>query len=398
MRAPWAHRTVCFKSMKPWVIGVGVAMALVLAAAWVTSRPRLDRLTGEQAQPVGGPAGSPVAVSRPAPVPPALVEVIADNLEIPWEVAWLPTGEMLVTERPGRLVMIDRKRTVIPVAGVAHVGEGGLLGMAVHPRFGETQWLYLYHTTRVEGGLRNRVVRYRLVGAQLTEPTTIVGDIPGSQFHDGGRIAFGPQGYLYITTGDAGREALAQDRQSVAGKILRVRDDGSLPPDNPFGNAVYSLGHRNAQGLAWDDTGRLWATEHGRSGVKSGLDEINLVSKGKNYGWPVIEGDTTRAGMNAPVVHSGPTVTWAPAGVVWESGRLWFAGLKGESLYEAAIDGSTIAQVLPHFAGQFGRLRAVAIGLDGFLYVTTSNRDGRGEPQMGDDKVLKIDLKDASGR
>lgn len=321
------------------------------------------------------------------------VEVIAENLAIPWEIAFLPDGDMLITERPGTLKRIGKEMRVYAIEGVEHIGEGGLLGLALHPRFKENHWIYIYLTAAAKNGLKNRVERYRLEDNRLSERKIIIDGIPGAKYHNGGRIAFGPDGYLYITTGDAGRSDLAQDTNSLAGKILRLADDGSIPPDNPFDNAVYSYGHRNSQGLAWDNKGRLWATEHGRSGILSGLDELNLIEKGKNYGWPVIQGDETKEGMEKPVVQSGPDETWAPAGIAFWKGRLFFGGLRGESLYEAEIlaGGKIILRV--HFRQDFGRIRAVALGPDGFLYITTSNTDGRGEPKTGDDKVIRINPK-----
>jgi glucose/arabinose dehydrogenase len=337
------------------------------------------------ARPASPRAGSSAPEQAPA------LEVIAENLAIPWEIAFLPEGALLVTERPGRLLKVDHTRTVIPIEGVRHVGEGGLLGLALHPDFAENHWLYLYLTTVSGSGLSNRVERYRLEGERLTERTIIIENIPGAQFHDGGRIAFGPDGLLYVTTGDAGNGANAQNRESLAGKILRLNDDGTVPPDNPFGTAIYSLGHRNPQGLAWDDAGRLWSTEHGRSGVRSGFDEINLIEAGKNYGWPGQEGDETADGMTAPLRHSGADATWAPAGAAFLDGSVFFTGLRGEALYEARLQSAAIEDITAHFAGEFGRLRAAVLGPDGLLYVTTSNTDGRGRARERDDKIIRID-------
>ena len=204
--------------------------------------------------------------------------------------------------------------------------------------------------------------------------------------HDGGQLAFGPDEMLYISTGDANIQNLAQDKNSLNGKILRLHDDGSVPDDNPFGNAVYSYGHRNPQGLAWDDNSSLWAAEHGPSGLETGNDELNLIEKGKNYGWPVIRGQEAKAGMEKPVIESGRNETWAPSGLAFFAGRLYFAGLKGETLY-AFNPGN--AELKKYFAGQYGRLRAVKTWLGG-LYFTTSNTDGRGNPTGGDDKLILI--------
>ncbi len=317
-------------------------------------------------------------------------ETVRDNLVIPWEIAFLPGGDMVFTERTGQLVRLGEQERFIRVPGVEPYGEGGLLGLALHPRFEENRWLYLYYTTKIGGKLENRVVRYVYDTAAnaLTSPAVIISGIPAARYHDGGRIAFGPDGKLYITAGDATNSDSAQDIKALSGKILRVNDDGTIPADNPFGNAVYSYGHRNVQGLAWDDKGRLWGTEHGRSGALSGYDELNLIEKGKNYGWPDIQGDETHAGMVTPVINSGPTTTWAPAGAVYFEGNIFFAGLKGEALYQYNIKNKTLAL---HFQHRFGRLRAVVIH-DGRLYLSTSDRDGRGPLHPGDDRIIRIPI------
>lgn len=318
------------------------------------------------------------------------ITTIAQDLSIPWEIAFLPGGDLLVTERPGRLLRIGQDKQVIPVNGVRHVGEGGLLGLALHPDFASNNFVYLYLTTTAGSGLTNRVERYVLSGNELSGRTVILEHIPGAQFHDGGRIAFGPDEKLYITTGDAGTEANAQNRESLAGKILRLNDDGSIPMDNPFKTAIWSYGHRNPQGITWDEDGNLWATEHGRSGTASGFDEVNLIKPGKNYGWPTIEGDATASGMETPKANSGAKETWAPSGAAYLDGSIYFAGLRGEALYEAAIDGTNIPTIKAHLAGEFGRLRTVAVGPDGFLYILTSNKDGRGVVKPSDDKIIRI--------
>jgi aldose sugar dehydrogenase len=321
------------------------------------------------------------------------VAVVAERLSIPWEIVFLPDGDMLVTERPGTLIRIGRDGAVIPISGVRHVGEGGLLGLALHPDFTENKLIYLYLTTTEGSGVENRVDRYRFEGNELTERTPILGGIPGAIYHDGGRIAFGPDGYLYIATGDATREQLAQDKESLAGKILRLDEDGSIPRDNPFGTAVYSYGHRNVQGLAWDDRGNLWATEHGRSGIRSGYDELNRIERGGNYGWPTVEGDERHDGMIAPVIHSGATTTWAPSGAAYSGGSIFFSGLRGEALYEAKLDVDRIGveELRTHLQGEYGRIRAVVAGPDGRLHLSTSNTDGRGNPQEEDDRILRVD-------
>lgn len=323
------------------------------------------------------------------------IEVIAQDLKIPWELVFLPNGDMLVTERPGNLLKIGTDRAVIKIEGVQHRGEGGLLGLALHPKFSENQIIYLYLTTKDGEGTINRVERYKLDGDKLIDKKIIIDKIPGAIFHDGGRIKFGPDGKLYISTGDATKENLAQDKTSLAGKILRVNDDGSIPDDNPFaGSPIWSYGHRNPQGLAWDDQGRLWATEHGPTAAfgKSGLDELNLIEKGKNYGWPTITGDQTRDGMVTANLNSGTEETWAPSGATFLNGKIYFAGLFGETLYEADIAKNPI-ELKRHLAKEFGRLRNVVVGPDNLLYLLTNNTDGRGTPREGDDKIIKVDPK-----
>lgn len=248
--------------------------------------------------------------------------VVVSNLEIPWEVAFLPAGQMLLTERPGNLYLRESGNK-LAIEGVTAAGEGGLLGIAIHPDFSNNKFIYLYLTTRQNGQIVNRVDRYKFDGQILSARTEIIGKLPGASYHNGGRIAFGPDGMLYITTGDAENSSLAQDINSLAGKILRIKDDGSIPEDNPFANAVYSYGHRNPQGLAWDDQNRLWATEHGRSGTQSGFDEINLIEPGANYGWPLIQRDEEQEGIRQPIAHSGPNETWAPAGMIFYQGRFF---------------------------------------------------------------------------
>lgn len=323
---------------------------------------------------------------NPSQQPAVEKEVVIENLEIPWEIAFLPSGEILLTERPGRVLKIGQDKKVIEVAGVRHIGEGGLLGLALHPDFANNNFIYLYYTTQEGGQLGNKVERYKLENDALADRKIIIEGILGSSNHDGGRIAFGPDGYLYVTSGDAQQTNLAQDRNSLNGKILRVKDDGSIPTDNPFGNAVYSYGHRNVQGIAWEGDGRLWATEHGQSA----FDELNLIEKGKNYGWPTIQGDERRDGMTTPVINSGPDETWAPSGAIYFEGSIFFAGLRGETLYQAKVENGKVVELKKHLQNEYGRLRTVVLGPDGYLYILTNNRDGRGIPKTGDDKLIRI--------
>lgn len=316
------------------------------------------------------------------------LKIVADNLNIPWAVSFLPGGEVIITERPGTLYFKNAGKR-ISVENVFHFGEGGLLGLAVHPDFSNNKWIYLYFTTEENNNILNKIERYKLENYGFSEKTVILEGIAGAMFHNGGRIAFGPDGFLYIATGDATKSEESQDINSLSGKILRIKDDGLIPKDNPFSNAVFAYGFRNPQGLAWDEQGRLWATDHGRSGVLSGLDELNLVEKGKNYGWPEIQGNEAKEGMVAPVINSGATKTWAPAGAAFMNGSVFFGGLRGEALFEYDISGNLLKK---YFEKDFGRIREVFAGPDGFLYFTTSNRDGRGDLKNNDDKLVKIKM------
>ena len=320
------------------------------------------------------------------------IEVVANDLNIPWEVIFLKNGTLLITERTGDVVLIseDTKKTVWRTE-VRGGGEGGLLGMTLHPEFEDNRWVYVYYTYRTlnDRTTKNKVERYTFTNDQFTEPITIIDDIPGARFHDGGRVAFGPDGLLYVTTGDATNPRLAQDITSLAGKILRVNENGEIPEDNPFSNAVYSYGHRNPQGIAWDKNGNLWSTEHGRSGIRSGFDEVNLIKRGGNYGWPDSQGDTALPDTIPPALHSGASTTWAPAGATIRGDSLFFGGLRGETLYEATLQGERVTALQEHFKEEFGRIRTTIVN-DNVLYFTTSNRDGRGRVREGDDAVRKV--------
>lgn len=322
--------------------------------------------------------------------------VLAEELEVPWSLDFLPDGSIIFTERPGNVRLIDAgqglsEEPLLSIDEVSATGEGGLLGIAVHPDYENNSFIYLYYTYSEEGALSNKVVRYTYQDNELIEDQLIIDNIPASGIHNGGRIKFGPDGMLYITTGDAGQSSLAQDPDSLAGKILRLNDNGDVPEDNPFENSpVYTLGHRNPQGLAWDEQGRMWATEHG----SSAHDELNLIGAGNNYGWPQIIGDETAEDMVSPVIHSGED-TWAPSGAAYLNGSVFFAGLRGESLYEASIDQDAEAVSVglqSHFTGEFGRLRDVVAGPEGNLYLLTSNRDGRGDPVSTDDRIIRINV------
>ena len=342
-----------------------------------------------------------MAPDEPAnnPEPPATASGSAlgevTGLQVPWEAIELPDRRILVTERPGRVRVIEngllRDQPMATITEVAAQGEGGLMGLAAAPDYAQSKHIFLYYTYATGGELRNRVARYRDSGDALIEPTTIVDDIPGNRNHDGGRIAFGPDGKLYVATGDSQEPSTAQDRNSLAGKILRVNPDGSVPADNPFGSRLWSLGHRNVQGLAWDEQGRLYASEHGPSG-DLGLccrDELNLIEKGGNYGWPQVTGDESRAGFIAPLAFSGNSGTWAPAGLAYKNGKLYLATLRGAHLRVFTLqDGKVTAQ--EERVTDRGRLRLVLLLRDGRLLLGTSNRDGRGEVRPGDDRLIPV--------
>ena len=322
---------------------------------------------------------------------PEKTAVVAENLEVPWAIVFLSDGSMLVTERPGRVRIIDKNGNLAPeplleISVVKKIqGEGGLHGITIHPEFEKNQFVYLYYTYENQGSRSlNRVSRYTYDGDKLNFEKIIVDKIPGALFHDGGRIKFGPDKLLYITTGDAQEPSLAQDKNSLAGKILRVTAEGSAAPGNPYGNLVYSYGHRNPQGITWDDNGNIWETEHG----STAKDELNRIEIGKNYGWPDIRGDEKKNGLIPPVSHSGSD-TWAPGGAAFLDGSVYFVGLRGKSLYKVTVLGNT-ATIKTHFNDEFGRLRDIIVGPDNMLYITTSNRDGRGNPQSGDDKIIRV--------
>lgn len=319
---------------------------------------------------------------------------LATNLDTPWSLAFLPDKSILVTERPGRIRLIDSSAQLDPspianLSQVTEIGEGGLLGLAIDPDFTKTNYIYLYYTYSADkDNTLNRVVRMVYKGKKVSDEKTLIDKIPGAANHNGGRLKFGPDGLLYVTTGDAQEPSRAQDTKSLAGKILRVKSDGSKPADNPFDNLVYSYGHRNPQGLAWDSKGQLWSTEHGRSGAQSGLDELNMIQKGHNYGWPTIQGDQTKSGMETPKLNSGNT-TWAPAGAAFIGDSIFFGGLRGKTLYEAVVKGIGVT-LQEHSKELFGRIRDVVVGPDNMLYITTSNQDGRGVPNDSDDRVIRL--------
>ena len=336
----------------------------------------------------GGSSGGSNEVIRP--MQGDLEELITD-LDTPWDMAFLPDGTMIVTERKGTVVHIakDGTRTVTDISPVVEDSESGLLGVALHPNFAQNKYLYIYYK-HTNGP--NRVERYTLASTnKLSQQVLILDNIPSKRNHSGGRLRFGPDGHLYIATGDASNASNSQNRNSLGGKILRVTDEGDPVSGNPFNNEVYSMGHRNPQGLAWDSAGRLWATEHGPSGSQgSGCDELNLIEPGNNYGWPDSRCSSNNGGHTAPRHQTTSGTTWAPSGVAYWNDRLIVAGLRGSRLYEANLNGTSVGNIEEHFENTYGRLRGVSLGPDGMIYISTSNRDGRGRPTTGDDKIIRI--------
>jgi glucose/arabinose dehydrogenase len=326
------------------------------------------------------------------------VTVIAQNLHVPWGMEQLPDGNLLFTERNGRINMLNLATgvsTTLMIRPVNDQAEGGLLGLAVDPGFTQNHFVFIYETT--ESG--NRIVRLTMDADSLREDRVILDGIPRAKYHDGGILKFGPDGYLYAGTGDARQPELAQDKSSLAGKILRIDRNGAAAADNPFNNEVFSYGHRNVQGLAWTDKGELFATEHGPSGELNGWcchDELNKIIPGGNYGWPKVIGDDNCAGCITPLAHSGED-TWAPGGLIYVQdngpstlqGKLVFACLRGQKLLVFDEHSPQPESVL--FDETFKRLRNIIQLKDGTIIFSTSNMDGRAAfPDREDDRLIKI--------
>jgi glucose/arabinose dehydrogenase len=314
------------------------------------------------------------------------VKTIATGLRVPWGVVFLPNGNALVAERTtGKIVQIPKgggaAKDVMTVPGVdTEAGEGGLLGLALSPDYKTDKLVYAYFTSSSD----NRIVRFKLGGS--VKP--ILTGLKRGFIHDGGRIAFGPDGKLYAGVGETGDGQLAQQQDSPNGKILRINPDGSVPKDNPFpGSPVWTTGHRNPQGITWDRKKHLWSAELGQNT----FDEVNLIRKGRNYGWPDVEGKGDTQGGK----FTNPLITWdtadaSPSGAAVKGNYLYVATLRGESLYRMKIDGTKLGKPKRYLNGRFGRLRTVVLAPDGSLWVTTSNRDGRGDPADNDDRIIRV--------
>jgi len=376
------------------VRGPAVTVALVLAAALVGCGGQDSGVSAGPApttaspQPTTAVSPSQAPTGSPTPTaagPPRVIGTVARHLEVPWGVGFLPDGSALVTERDRGRVLHLAGTQVTEVGRIDETraqGEAGLLGLAVSPSYAEDRRVFVYTSTDSD----NRVLRMTFDGSRLGRPTAILTGIPNGFIHDGGRLAFGPDGYLYVSTGETGNGSLAQRPDSLGGKILRITQDGRPAPGNPDPRSpVWTLGHRNVQGLAFDDQGHLWASEFGADT----WDELNLIEKGTNYGWPVVEGRGTSGR------YRNPQVVWhtdeaSPSGLAFLGGELWLASLRGQRLWRIDVHDGRASHPADFFVGKYGRMRTVVVAPDGNLWVTTSNRDGRGDPSADDDRILLV--------
>ncbi len=386
-----------------------VVAALVLASC-ANPDAGAPTPTGAVGRSSAAPSGAAASGAAPSPrAGPAVVrgvKVLLTGLEIPWAVDLAPDGRLFITERTGRvrIARFDGATATLepePWATIAvgtSSGEGGLLGLALDPGFATNGYVYLYHSYVGSGGrIVNRLVRMRDAGGRGVDQTILLDGIPGSTIHDGGRIKVGPDGKLYVTTGDGAVPDRAQDTASLNGKILRLDTDGTVPPDSAFPNGAVSYGHRNPQGLAFQpDTAALYATEHG----PSANDEVNRIERGGNYGWPTVVGQARDPRFIDPLVTSGASDTWAPSGATFLArpgplrGSLVFAALRGQHLHRVvfAADGRAVLFEERLLQDAYGRLRDVFELPSGQLLVLTSNRDGRGRPTAEDDRLLLVTL------
>ncbi|MFJ8886806.1 PQQ-dependent sugar dehydrogenase [Streptomyces sp. NPDC102402] len=388
-------------ALRTGVVALCASVSLLLSACSSGDGPA----AGEGASSPAGATSAPAASASPSvELPPAkgsveVVKTLADGLASPWGLAALPGGDLLVSSRDeATIVRIDgesgRKTPLGSVPGVAPAGEGGLLGLAVAPTFGADHLIYAYFTTESD----NRIVRLQYdekkpAGQQLGAPDTILRGIPKGSVHNGGRIAFGPDRMLYAGTGETGDTGLAQDRSSPAGKILRMTPDGEPVHGNPEADSlVYSYGHRNVQGLAWDGRKQLWAAEFGQNT----WDELNRIEPGRNYGWPDVEGKKGESGFVDPVAQ-WKTSEASPSGIAYVEGSVWMAGLGGERLWRIPLsgkaDGEPLAAPQSFLEGKYGRLRTVLAAGGDMLWLVTSNTDGRGSPKSGDDRILLLKVR-----
>ncbi|MEO6941561.1 MAG: PQQ-dependent sugar dehydrogenase [Terrimesophilobacter sp.] len=378
------------RRVRSGLVAAAVTLSLVSCATPVTETPSAVPFPEPSTSPSSPPSSPPTpALELESVAPVGTPKALITGLDAPWSIVRLSTGSALISERDVGAVLeytaAGKIRTVGTVQGVAHGGEGGLLGLAVLVA-GTTTYLYSYYTSATD----NRIVRMPLVGSagsySLGKQEKILTGLAKASNHNGGRIAFGPDGKLYATVGDASVPNRAQDKTSLNGKILRMNLDGSVPADNPFpGSLIYTLGHRNPQGLAWDSTGQLWASEFGQNT----WDEFNRIVAGKNYGWPIVEGKGSKAGFVDPVLQ-WPTADASPSGLAFVHNTFFMVSLRGQRLW--AIYPEPTAHATAWFTGQYGRLRDAIPGPDGTLWILTNNTDGRGSPRTGDDKLLQVQL------
>jgi aldose sugar dehydrogenase len=336
------------------------------------------------------------------------VETVVSGLQVPWAIVWTPDGRMLFTERPGRVrVVVNgqlQSEPLYTVPDVEPTGESGLMDISLHPQFASNHYVYLAYAYNT-GSQLVKVVRYVEDGKTLKQDKIVIDQIPAAQFHAGCRARFGPDGKLYITTGDATERELAQRLDSLAGKTLRLNDDGSVPSDNPFVGQqaarpeIWSYGHRNAQGMDWQPgTNLMFQTEHGPSGFDGpgGGDEVNIVERGKNYGWPTIHHRDSRPGLESPLLEYTPACAPASAmfyrGSTFPSfrGNFFFGCLRGELIIRVTLDGRKVVSQENLLQEKYGRIREMAEGPDGAIYFSTSNRDGRGKPASDDDRIIRL--------
>ena len=320
---------------------------------------------------------------------PRVTRVLARDIDVPWGIAFLPGGNALVSERDTGRVLRVRKdggfRSLGRVPGVVSNasagGEGGLLALALHPGFRRNRWVYAYLSTAGD----NRVVRMRYADGRLGPPRVVLRGIPKALHHNGGGLAFGPDGHLFVSTGDAEDAAAAQDRRSLAGKILRITPRGRVPRGNPFGNHTWSYGHRNPEQITFSPGGQLWSSEFG----EKDKDELNRIVRGGNYGWPRVEGKDGRGGYRDPLAQWDTDVC-SPSGIAVLAGRAWLGALRGQCVYSVRLSGPHRGRTARFFTGDYGRIRSVAAAPDGALWITTSNRDGRAVPGPRDDRILRV--------
>lgn len=315
---------------------------------------------------------------------PTITATVAQDLKAPWSVLPLSETSALISQRDTAEILLVRDGQTSVAGTVPQTlpgGEGGLLGLAM--KSPDDDKVFVYYTAATD----NRVAVFDFDGTTLSNEQPVLGGIPKGTIHNGGRIAFGPDGYLYVATGEIGQPDMAQDPQALGGKILRITTDGSPAPGNPDPQSpVWSLGHRNVQGLAWDSQDQLWATEFGQNDV----DELNLIEPGKNYGWPQCEGACDIPGMTNPKASWSPTATASPSGLAIVDDVAWVAALRGEALYEVRLDGDKASEPTAWLQKDLGRVRDVVAGPQGELWVLSNNTDGRGQPGAGDDRLVAV--------